>query len=198
MMMPSAHHQTSPPSAVAVATRLMLQLVLALLAVLQGGEALQEYPGLAPYSGTRIVSWDRCEPYSNQLQTPVDGSAGNFATGSNCFSSTASGPFQSMTINLATSVDVKKVTWTYCDSPGFSDGQAKDWQIVVNGAVTTGQLAEDVGLTLHASGTTVVLLDNPGIMSSLQWNVLNNWGNGAYVWTCEITFYVVAPPPPPS
>jgi hypothetical protein len=136
---------------------------------------------------TESIVATSCVSY-NSASTTIDGSTGNpsRATGSNC------GNVQSLVYDMGSAYTMARIDYLHCAPPGFTNGHVKDFKVWASSSelgpwteVLSGQTSES-----EAQGTRVPFRFSSSPSARYwKWDALSNWGNGAYIWTCELEFY---------
>ena len=97
--------------------------------------------------------------------------------------------------DLAAPQTVSQFTYTTCRGAGFTNGSAKDFTLsasaTIDGTyeeVLAGTIPEQASSDDYGDEYCFVL---PQTVTKQFWkfNAVNNHGNGAYIWTCEIELF---------
>ena len=104
------------------------------------------------------------------------------------------GQSQELVFDLGKSATITELKYGFCVSPGFSNGHVKDFELSVAQTID-GTYTPVVAGTIPEHGDSGSMLPFPidGSVAATgqfwKWTAMNNHGNGAYIWTCEVELY---------
>jgi hypothetical protein len=159
----------------------------------QPQECIETSPNLLA-GRAAIAAQSTCVSYDSGAMA-TDGNLRNRVTGSNC------GNSQVLAYDLEVPETVSRFTYTTCKHGGFTNGSVKDFTIsasaTIDGTyeeVLAGSLPEQDLEGGYGDEFCFVL---PQAVTKQFWkfNAVNNHGNGAYIWTCEIALFEGAKTP---
>jgi hypothetical protein len=153
----------------------------------QSQECIQTSPDLLA-GKVAIAAHSTCVSYDSEAFA-TNGNLNDRVTGSNC------GNSQVLAYDLAVPKTVSRFTYTTCKPPGFTNGSVKDFTLSASASidgtyedVLAGTIPEQA---LEGGKGEEFCFVLPQAVTKQFWkfNALNNHGNGAYIWTCEIELF---------